>query len=298
LIAVAGSSGLIGRALVDALRHDGNEVLRLVRREPSAAEVRWDPERGALETGALDGCDAVVNLCGVGLGDRRWSPERKRAILDSRVRPTSLLSKTLAAVERPPAVLVNASAIGFYGDRRDEVLTEQSASGGGFTAEVCRAWEGATAAAEEAGIRVVHLRSAVVIASGGGALARQLTLFRLGLGGRLGKGDQWFSWISLRDEVSVIQRLLSDTSLSGAVNASAPNPVTNSVFTRALGRSLHRPAALRVPRAVLALALGGQLTDELAFVSQRVLPARLEAAGFSFADPSIDQALAWALSRG
>jgi hypothetical protein len=290
-IVVTGSSGFIGRALRLAFAGDGHEVVPLVRRPTGPGEARWDPAAGTIDAGALRGAEAVIHLAGAGIGDRRWTPARKDAILRSRVQSTALLCRTIAGLDRPPPVLVSASAIGYYGDGGDEELTETSPPGLGFQAEVCRAWEAATAPAEGAGVRVVHLRSAVVLSRHGGALARQLPLFRAGLGGRLGDGHQWFSWITLRDEVGVIARAIDDTSLVGAVNASAPEPVTNREFSVALGRALHRPAVMVVPRIALRVALGHELADELLLGSLRVLPARLSATGYRFLDPTLAGAL-------
>ncbi|MGD0321458.1 MAG: TIGR01777 family oxidoreductase [Acidimicrobiales bacterium] len=295
-VVVAGSSGLIGKAVLARLHREGHQVVPLVRKSPDAGEARWDPAARVIDAGALEGADAVVNLAGVGIGDRPWSVARKEEILSSRVGSTTLLCETLAQLTRPPQVLVNASAIGFYGHRGDELLTEDSAAGTGFVADVCRAWEAATSPAKQAGTRVVHLRTAVVLARHGGALARQLPLFRLGLGGRLGRGDQWLSWISLRDEVRAILHILGEGSIVGAANCSSPVPVTNAQFTRALGRAMHRPAVLVVPRPALRLALGRELADELVLASQRVVPTRLETSRFSFEDPSIDEALAAVLA--
>ncbi len=290
-VVVTGSSGLIGTALLPALSESGHEPVALVRREPGPGEARWDPGRGQIDRGALEGAGAVVHLAGAGIGDGRWTHARKELILRSRVDATTVLCGALAGLGTPPAVLVSGSAIGYYGDRGDEELTETSGPGSGFQAEVCRAWEGATAAAEAAGVRVVHLRSAVVLAGHGGALGRQLPLFRAGLGGRLGSGRQWFSWISLRDEISVILHAIEDTSLAGPLNASAPAPVTNREFTRELGRALHRPAVLAVPPFALRVALGRQLADELLLGSLRVLPARLAGTGFRFRDQTLEDAL-------
>jgi uncharacterized protein len=294
-VVVTGGSGLIGSALRSTLAGEGHEVTALVRRTPGPGERRWEPGTGELETGALEGADAVVHLAGAGIGDRRWTPARRQLVLRSRVASTALLCRALAALDRPPSVLVSASAIGYYGSRRAEELTETSGPGTGFQTEVCTAWEQATAEAERAGIRVVHLRSAVVLSRRGGALARQLPLFRLGLGGRLGSGDQWLTWISLRDEVAVILKAIDDPTLAGPVNACAPNPVTNRQFTKALGRALHRPTVLPVPAFALRLVLGRALADELPLGSLRVIPARLLAARFPFRDPTIDVALAEAL---
>jgi uncharacterized protein (TIGR01777 family) len=291
-IVVTGASGLIGQALLTRLKGLGHDPVVLVRRTPGRGEARWDPSSGQIDGGALEGAAAVVHLAGAGIGDSRWTAARKEIILGSRVDSTTLVSTTMAAMAHPPAVLVSASAIGYYGDRGDEELTEASGPGTGFQAEVCRAWEAATAGAEAAGIRVVHLRSAVVLSAGGGALGRQLPLFRAGLGGTLGSGRQWFSWISLDDEVGVILRAIEDPSLAGAVNASAPTPVTNRDFTKELGRALHRPAVLKVPPVALRLAFGRQLADELLLGSLRVLPARLTEAGYRFEHPSLAGALA------
>jgi uncharacterized protein len=286
-VVVTGSSGLIGQALVSALAGDGHETVALVRRLPGPGEARWDPAQGVIDRGALEGADAVVHLAGAGIGDKRWSAARKEIILGSRVDATTLLCAILAGLDHPPAVLVSASAIGYYGDRGDEELTETSEPGHGFQAEVCRAWEAATAAAGAAGLRVVHLRSGVVLSRRGGALAKQLPLFRAGLGSRLGSGRQWFSWITLRDEVGVIVHAIRNTALEGPVNATAPGPVTNRNYTEALGAALHRPAVLAVPPVVLRLALGRQLADELLLGSLRVVPDRLVGSGYRFLDPSL-----------
>lgn len=290
-VVVTGSSGLIGRALVSRLTADGHRVAVLVRRTPGPGEARWDPERGQIDAHALDGAEAVVHLAGAGIGDKRWTTARKDVILRSRVDATAVLCRCLAGLDRRPSVVISASAIGYYGDRGDEVLTERSGPGTGFQAEVCRRWEEATAPAEAAGIRVVHLRSGVVLARHGGALGRQLPLFRAGLGATLGSGRQWLSWISLRDEVGAIVHALADTSLVGPVNATAPAPVTNREFTKELGHALHRPAVLGAPPFALRLALGRQLADELLLGSLRVVPARLADAGYTFADPTLEGAL-------
>jgi uncharacterized protein (TIGR01777 family) len=289
-IVVTGSSGLIGRALLPSLRAGGHETVALVRRAPGPGEAQWEPERGEIDSNALEGAGAVVHLAGAGIGDHRWTPARKDVILRSRVDSTTVVCRALAGLRSPPPVLVSASAIGYYGDRGDEELTETSGSGTGFQAEVCRAWEEATAPAEQAGVRVVHLRSAVVLSRHGGALGRQFPLFRAGLGGRLGSGRQWFSWISLDDEVGVILHVLDDVSVVGPVNASA-GAVTNREFTRELGRVLHRPAVLAVPPVALRLALGRQLADELLLGSLRVVPARLLDAGYRFRHPALAGAL-------
>ncbi len=290
-VVVSGSTGLVGSALLDTLRARGDDVIPLVRRTAGPGEARWDPVAGTIDAGALDGADAVVHLAGAGLGERRWSAARRTEIMASRVDSTTLLCRTMVTLDHPPAVLVNASAVGYYGDRGSEELTEASTPGTGFLAEVCRAWEDATTAAVDAGIRVVRLRSGVVLSAAGGALRRQLPLFRAGAGGRLGHGDQWLSWISLADEAGAIVHVLTDTTLDGAVNATAPSPVTNRQFTAAVGRALHRPTPLAVPAFALRLALGADMASEMVLAGQRVLPTRLSGTGYVFRHPDIDRAL-------
>jgi len=270
---------MIGRALITSLAADGHEVVRLARAGgPALASVPWDPGGAGIDPAALRAngpYDGVVHLAGAGIGDRRWTAARRAEILGSRVTGTTEVARVVADLDPRPAVMVSASAVGFYGDRGDEVLTEQSGPGTGFLAEVCSAWEAASEPASAAGVRVVLLRSGVVLASGGGALAKQLPIFGLGLGGRLGSGRQYLSWITLGDEVAVIRRALDDDALRGPLNATAPGPVTNAEFTRALGRALHRPAALWVPRPALAVAFGRDMARELLLGGQRVLPAAL-----------------------
>ncbi|MDA8268655.1 MAG: TIGR01777 family oxidoreductase [Actinomycetota bacterium] len=290
-VVVTGSSGLIGRAVVAALRARGDDVTLLVRHEPQGpSESQWEPAAGSIDPAAITGASAVVHLAGAGIADHRWSTQRKAEILGSRVRSTNLVARALAA-SAPGSVLVSGSAIGIYGNRGDEVLDERSETGHGFLADVCRAWEAAAEPAASAGARVVLLRTGVVLSPGGGALGRQLPLFRLGLGGRLGDGRQWLSWISLADEVGAILHAIDEPALSGPVDATAPNPVTNGTFTSALAAAVHRPALLAVPRAALRLALGPELADEALLASQRVLPARLVATGYRFVAPDITTAL-------
>ncbi|HZU79072.1 MAG TPA: TIGR01777 family oxidoreductase [Acidimicrobiales bacterium] len=293
-VLVSGSSGLIGRALCASLARSGHEVRRLVRTaDPTAADaVGWDPRSGAVDRAGLEGTEAVVHLAGAGIGDRRWTAGRKIELLSSRVEGTAAVVAAVSAMDPPPAVLVSASAIGFYGDRGEEELTEESTPGSGFLADLCRRWEAAAGEAEAAGIRVVLLRSGIVLAPRGGALGRQLPLFRAGLGGRLGSGRQWTSWISLDDEVRVVEHALADEALRGPVNAVAPAPVRNREFTAELGRALHRPAVLAVPAPVLRLALGRELVDEALLASQRVRPAALATAGFAFGHPTLPEAFA------
>ena len=233
---------------------------------------------------------AAIHLAGVSIGDKRWSDEQRQVLRDSRVQSTGLLARAIAEVRQPPPVLVSASAIGWYGDRGDEILTEKSAPGEGFLADLCKTWEAATAPAEQAGTRVAHIRSGIVLTPDGGALAKQLPLFRIGLGGHFGSGRQWQSWIALDDEIAAILHLLT-TNVSGPVNLTAPNPVRNSELAKTLGRVLHRPAVLPVPKFGPSLLLGGELTESLLYFSQRVLPAKLEASGFSFTHPSVEGAL-------
>lgn len=291
-VVVSGSTGLIGTALCRRLGDEGHDVRRLVRRRPGPGEISWDPTTGALDPAALAGTGAVVHLAGAGIGDRRWSAARRQLLVDSRVRTTELLATTLARLDPAPAVLVCASAVGVYGDRGDELLTEESAGGTGFLADLCRRWEQAAEPARRAGIRTAHLRSGIVLSPSGGALARQLPLFRLGLGGRLGTGRQWTSWVSIDDELSAVVHVLSDDRLSGPVNVTAPEPVTNAAFTAALGRALHRPTLLAVPPPALRLVLGRGLTDEMLLASQRAVPTALEGTGFRFRHRRLPEALA------
>ena len=296
-VLVTGSHGLIGSALIRTLRTDGSRVRRLVRSEPEGTDdVRWDPIAGAVDSARLEGLDAVVHLAGAGIGDRRWTPARKQLILDSRARGTRLLSETLASLARKPAVLVSGSAVGYYGDRGDDLLTEDSGSGDGFTAEVCRAWEVATAPAAHAGIRVVTVRTGIVLDARGGALARMLLPFRLGLGGRIGSGRQYMSWIALDDEVGAILHAIRNPALSGPVNLTAANPVTNAQFTAALGHAVHRPTLLPTPLLALKAVYGGELVQNLLVAGQRVLPRRLESTGYEFAYPELDSALSAVLA--
>jgi uncharacterized protein (TIGR01777 family) len=293
-IAITGSTGLIGKALVRALRDEGLTVIRLVRRPATAEdEIRWDPF-GEIDSGALEGVDAVVHLAGAGIGDHRWTEAYKRQVRDSRVEGTRTLSCALARLSRRPAVFVSGSAVGYYGDTGDVAVNESATEGEGFLAGLCRDWEAAAQPAADAGIRVVHPRTGLVLSREGGLLGKVLPLFRAGLGGRLGSGRQWMSWISLADQVAAL-RFLIHNGLQGPVNLTAPEPVTNADFTRAVGRALHRPTPFIVPAPALRLALG-EFADEGALVSQRVLPDRLAKAGFTFQHPRIDDALAGILA--
>jgi uncharacterized protein (TIGR01777 family) len=293
-IAVAGASGLVGSALVRSLTADGHEVVRLVRRPPRGPdEVRWDPEAGHVDASGLAGCAAVVNLAGAGVGDHRWTEEYKRRIRDSRVRGTAALAEAVARLEAGPRVFVNGSAIGYYGDTGDRAVDEDAPAGEGFLASVCVAWEEAAAPAREAGVRTVLARTGLVVAAGGGAFGRLLPLFRAGLGGRLGDGRQYWSYIALHDEVAALRHLLEREDLSGPFNLTAPQPLTNREITRALARVLRRPAPMAVPAPVLRAVLGEMAGDVLG--SARVLPRRLLESGFAFAFPDIEGALRAAL---
>ena len=297
-ILVTGSSGLIGSALVRSLEADGHAVTRLVRRPPAGPrEVTWDPGAGAIDGAALDGHDAAVNLAGAGLGDRRWTDDYKAKILDSRVGGTDLLARTLASLDHPPQVLASGSAIGIYGDRGDEELTEASAPGTGFLAGAVQAWEAATGPAQAAGIRVVHLRSGVVQGARGGALGRQLLPFKLGLGGRIGSGRQWLSWVAIDDEVGGIRHVIDHQTLAGPVNLTAPNPVTSAEYARTLGKVLHRPAVVPIPTPALQVRLGRELVSEMLLGGQRVLPAVLERSGYRFSHPDLHGALESTISN-
>ena len=289
-ILVTGASGLVGSALVPFLEAGGHEVARLGRSAPSDGDVRWDPEAGVLEAGALEGFDGVGHLAGENIAAGRWTEARKRRIRESRVNGTRLLAETLARLERPPRVLVSASAIGLYGDRGDEELTEESPAGSGFLSDVCREWEAATEAAEGKGIRVVHARLGVVLSQDGGALAKMLTPFRLGAGGNIGNGRQYMSWITLDDTAAAIGHLLAAEAASGAVNVVAPAPVTNGEFTRTLGRVLRRPTLFPMPGFAARLAFG-EMADALLLASTRVRPARLLDSGYAFRHGSLDEGL-------
>jgi uncharacterized protein (TIGR01777 family) len=290
-IAITGASGLIGSALVRTLHADGHQVRRLVRRAPRAAdEAEWDPAAHTISAGALDTVEAVVHLAGLGIGDRRWNEEYKRAVLASRVDGTTTIAEAVAERRSRIKVFVSASAVGWYGDRGDDVLTEAEGHGAGFLAEVVRQWEAATLAASDAGVRTVTIRTGIVLSPSGGALGRMLPVFRAGLGGRLGSGRQWMPWIALSDELAAIRFLLRHDSIAGPVNLCAPDPVRNREFTAALGRALHRPALAVVPRLALKVAFA-DFADEGLLVSQRVIPEVLFKAGFDFGYSDIDAAL-------
>jgi uncharacterized protein (TIGR01777 family) len=297
-VVVSGSTGLVGSALASVLAGAGHEVVRLVRRVPAPGEnaVRWDPDRGEIDAAGLDGVDAAVHLAGGNIGAARWNPARKALIRDSRVNGTRLLCGALAALPRPPKVLVSASAVGYYGDRGEEALTEECPPGKGFLPEVCRDWEAATGAAERAGIRVVALRIGVVLAKDGGALPAMLPPFRLGLGGALGSGRQYMSWIALDDVCGIALHALSDERLRGPVNAVAPAAATNREFTATLAKVLSRPAIFTVPAFALRL-LAGEMADALLLSSARVVPKRLLDTGYAFRSPELEPTLRRLLGR-
>jgi hypothetical protein len=307
---VTGSSGLIGSALLQRLSTGGHRVTRLVRqahrpttgsspggRAPAsstATDVHWDPSQGVIDLEGLESAgpfDGVVHLAGAGIGDKRWSPARKQAVLDSRTDSTGLLVTSLLQLAPRPPVLISASAVGYYGDGGERELTEDAPQGAGFLAELCGLWERAAAPAADAGIRTVNLRSGIVLSLTGGALAKMLPLFKLGLGGRLGSGTQYQSWIALEDEVDVILRALVDGSVVGPLNATAPRPVTNTELSMAIARAVHRPCRLAAPRTALRLALGSEMANEMLLAGQRAIPARLTAMGYAFGHPDLDETL-------
>ena len=297
-ILVTGATGLVGSALIQSLTSSGHSVVRLVRSQasPDRSDVRWDPNAGTIDKAGLEGLDAVVHLAGENIAEGRWNEEKKRRIRDSRVKGTRLLCETIAQLERPPKVLVSASAIGYYGDRGDEVLREDSKPGTDFLSDVCREWEAATEPAKQKGIRVVNLRIGVVLSSAGGALAKMLTPFQLGVGGKLGNGEQYISWITLDDLIGVIYYTLTNDALSGPVNAVAPNPVTNLEFTKSLGRVLSRPTIFPMPAFAVRLAFG-EVADALLLSSTRVQPARLQENGYQFKYPELEDGLRQVLGK-
>jgi uncharacterized protein len=297
-VLVTGSSGLVGSVLVPSLASGGNRVIRLVRSKAGVDEGQalWDPEAGTIDAASLEGVDAVVHLAGESIASGRWTAKQKARIRESRVKGTQLLAETLAGLGQRPKVLVSASAVGYYGDRGDEVLREESPSGSGFLAEVCRQWEAAAAPAAQAGIRVVNLRFAMILSPSGGALQRLLLPFRLGVGGRLGGGQQFMSWVALDDVVGAILHALTAEELVGPANAVSPGAVTNREFTRALGRVLRRPTVFPLPAFAARLAFG-QMADELLLASQRVEPARLLASGYQFRFPELEGALRHLLGK-
>jgi uncharacterized protein (TIGR01777 family) len=306
IVAITGSSGLVGTALVEALEADGHLVRRLVRRPAppqigerlgEGSEIHWDPQAGRIDGAELSGIDAIVHLAGENLAAHRWSEAAKARIRDSRIQGTRLLCRTIAGLETKPSVLVSASAVGYYGDRGEEPVDESSSPGRGFLAEVCQQWEAETRAARDADVRVVNLRLGVVLSREGGALAKMLLPFKLGLGGVIGSGQQYFSWITRDDVVRVIQFALAAAAVSGPLNAVAPQPVTNREFTKTLGRVLGRPTIFPMPAFAARLAFG-EMADEMLLSGVRVEPRALAAAGFEFQHAQLEPALRHVLSSG
>lgn len=288
-VLLTGSSGLIGSALIPALAAAGHDVVRLLRRigGPSG-NLHWDPEAGEIDD--LSGIDAVIHLAGVGIGEKRWTDAQKQAILESRTTGTRLLSEAIAAADPPPSVFISASAIGYYGSRGDDELTEESPPGSDYLADVCRQWEAATERAADAGVRTVVARTGIILTTDGGALGRMLLPFKLGLGGRLGSGHQWMSWISFEDEIGALLHLL-ESDVSGPVNLTAPNPVSNREFTKTLGAVLKRPTLLPTPLLPVKARFGGELVEALLLSSQRVVGSRLLDSGYQFRHPTLEGAL-------
>ena len=294
-VVVSGASGFVGPPLLERLRADGHEVLRLVRRLPRTSdEVEWDPSSGTLDPAQLEGVEAAVNLSGAGVGDKRWTSEYKRVIRDSRVDSSRTLATALASLTTPPRVLVQASGMDYYGDTGDTVVPESHPRGDGFLPDVCEEWEASARPAQDAGIRVAHLRTSLVLGRDGGSLGRLLPLFKLGLGGQLGRGRMWWSWITLPDMVGVVSFLL-ENDVSGPVNVAAPDPVRNKEFTAELAKALHRPALAVVPTPALRVVLGEFAGNVLA--SHRLAPQVLLDAGYDFEHPDIASAMAWVAKR-
>lgn len=292
-ILISGASGLVGTAATIALRADGHEVGHLVRSRGSLStgDVRWDLAAGTVDQEAMEGASAIIHLAGAGIGDTRWTEARKKILSRSRVDSARILVEAISKLRQKPRVLIAASATGFYGDRGDEVLTESSVGGSGFLAALARDWETESLRAESLGVRTALLRFGMILSAQGGALPRMMTPFKFGVGGRLGSGRQWMSWIALDDVAGVIRAALADEAFSGPVNIVAPNPVRNAEFTRALARTLHRRAIFAAPGFALRLALGREMADELLLSSQRVQPQKLLAAGYAFQFPELAQAL-------
>jgi uncharacterized protein len=289
-IAIAGASGLVGSALIPVLTAEDVAITRLVRHAPKTGEIEWHPNQDQVSTQNLEDFDVIINLAGENLASGRWTDEHKRKIRDSRVSGTHLLSEAIAKMLVKPRVFVCASATGIYGDRDDEVLDEQSESGGGFLAGVCREWEKACEPATKAGVRVVNLRFGPILAREGGMLSKLLTPFKMGMGGKVGTGKQYISWVALEDAVNAIKLAINDQSMQGPVNVVSPNPVTNEEFTKTLGHVLNRPTALAMPAFAARLAFG-EMADEMLLVSQRVLPKKLVGAGFQFHYPELEAAM-------
>jgi uncharacterized protein (TIGR01777 family) len=295
-VLISGATGLIGSALIPELESGGHQITRLTRSPGSGSDVGWNPDAGEIDTSRLEGHDAVVHLAGENIGEGRWTPEKKRRILESRAKGTRLLAETIASLPEPPRVMVSASAVGYYGDRGNELLREDSGPGSDFLAEVCKAWEAAADPAREAGVRVVHPRNGIVLSTQGGALARTLPIFKLGGGGRIGSGRQWWSWVAMADVVGAISHSLTDDSVEGPVNVGSPNPLTNAEYTRVLGKVLNRPTIFPLPAPAARLMLG-EVADALLLASQRMEPAKLKETGYEFRYPELDGALRHLLGR-
>ena len=294
-VLISGASGLIGSSLSEELKSDGHRITRLTRSPKDENDVRWDPDAGTID-GSLEGHDAVVHLAGESIAEGRWTPEKKRRIMESRKKGTRLLSEAIAALPTPPEVLVSASAVGYYGDRGNELLREDSGPGSDFLAEVCKAWEAAADPAREAGIRVVHPRFGIVLSPKGGALGRTLPIFKLGGGGRIGSGRQWWSWVALDDVVGAIVHGLANDSVEGPVNVGSPNPMTNAEYTKVLGKVLNRPTVFPLPAPAARLVLG-EVADALLLASQRMEPAKLKESGYRFRYSELEGALRHLLGR-
>jgi hypothetical protein len=294
-VLISGATGLIGSALVPELEAKGHTVTRLSRSRSGANTIRWDPSAGTID-GDLEGTDAVVHLAGESIAQGRWNPDKKRRILDSRVRGTRLLAERISALATPPGVMVSISAVGYYGDRGDEVLTEESAPGADFLARVCREWEAAAEPARRAVSRVVHPRLGIVLTPQGGALGTTLPIFKLGGGGKIGSGRQWWSWVALDDVVGSILHALTDEGVEGPVNVGSPNPMTNAEYTKVLGKVLGRPTVLPLPAPAARIMLG-EVADALLLASQRMQPARLQDSGYAFRYPQLEGALRHLLGR-
>src|SRR5258708_261733 len=285
-IAIAGASGLVGSALIPILQSSGNQITRLVRSSPKPGEIEWHPNQDEVSAQGLDGFETIINLAGENIAGGRWTDDKKRKIGDSRVNGTHLLSEAIARMNSKPSAFICASATGIYGDRDDETLDEQSESGGGFLAGVCREWEQATEPASKAGVRVVNLRMGPILARDGGMLSKLLTPFKMGMGGKVGSGKQYISWVALDDAVNAIKLAIDDESIHGPINIVSPNPVTNEEFTKTLGHVLNRPTALAMPAFAARLAFG-DMADGMLLTSQRVIPKRLNDAGYEFEYPEL-----------
>ncbi|MDX6385387.1 MAG: uncharacterized protein QOK48_2960 [Blastocatellia bacterium] len=289
-VLIAGASGLVGSALIPALEAEGDTIIRLVRTSPGSGEIEWHPNNDQINAAAVEGFDAIINLSGENIAGGRWTDELKKKIHDSRIYGTHLLSETMAKLKQKPEVFLCASATGIYGDRGDETLDEHSDSGGGFLAGVCREWEQATEPASAAGIRTVNMRFGPILAREGGMLAKLLTPFKMGMGGKVGSGKQFVSWVAIEDVVEAIKLALHSEAVRGPLNIVSPNPVTNEIFTKTLGHVLGRPTALAMPAFAVRLAFG-EMADEMLLASQKVMPKKLNDLGYEFQQPELEEAL-------